>query len=558
MVDWGNWAWLAPAAPWIGAAVALISALLASATVWARWRPEPGDEAGGMPLSLRWIPALTLGIASAAVVWLMMPAGQPELQMALGAAAAFGVTVACALWLGRTGERAVRAAQEESFWRLNAEAVTAHMRHLFLREEVMAYAAQAIMEELHATRLHVYLLNNHNFELAASLPPKPEQVEVFSKRGLTAVAFCPNQRVAFVDYIDPRTGTATRWAHALPGTSAYDLQAEQKKLEAMGAEAGVAFWRNSKLAGFLLIGGRLKSDPFSDAQRGFTVEVAAEVGRMMDVLGGGAERLAQLRAAEEHVKTQSEMAVLVRRRMAPPDLAEVAGLEFGVSTDHAGAGRAAFCDTVVLPASALGVAMAETDSTGPQAAADMVRLQALLRSRFYVYGEDLREMLDSVERAMTAGEAPELPVRLLLGRYDARTRRFVYINAGYEPPVLMKNRGDGSETRRLGVTGRALAGGGAADWVVEEIELRRRDLLVLLSPGLVRSVNPQDKWSESVLMEKLLDLEIHSAAAMAQRLLLEAPAPEDATTPAAERSVIVLRPSELAVRPLVMTARAGA
>jgi len=88
MVDWGNWGWLAPAAPWIGAAVALVSALLASATVWARWRPEPGDEAGGMPLSLRWIPALTLGIASAAVVWLMMPPGQPELQMALGAAAA--------------------------------------------------------------------------------------------------------------------------------------------------------------------------------------------------------------------------------------------------------------------------------------------------------------------------------------------------------------------------------------------------------------------------------------------------------------------------------------
>ncbi len=558
MVDWGNWEWLAPAAPWIGAAVALISALLATATVWARWRPEPGDEAGGMPLSLRWIPALTLGIASAAVVWLVMPPGQPELQMGLGAAAAFGVTVGCALWLGRTGERAVRAAQEESFWRLNAEAVTAHMRHLFLREEVMAYAAQAILEELHATRLHVYLLKDHNFELAAALPSKPAQAEVFAARGLAAVAFCPNHRAPFVEYIDSRTGTPARWAQALPGASAYDLQAEQKRLEAMGAEAGVAFWRNSKLAGFLLIGGRLKNEPFNDAQRGFTVEVAAEVGRMMDVLGGGAERLAQLRAAEEHVKTQSEMAVLVRRRMAPPDLAEVVGVEFGVATDHAGAGRAAFCDTVVLPASGLGLAMAETDAAGPQAAADMVRLQALLRSRFYVYGEDLREMLDSVERAITAGEAPEKPVRLLLGRYDARTRRFVYINAGYEPPVLVKNRSDGSETRRLSATGRALAAGGPADWVVEEVELRRRDLLVLLSPGLVRSVNPQDKWSEHLLMEKLLDLEIYSAATMAQRLLLEAPVAGDATSPAAERSVIVLRPSEAAVRPLLMTARAGA
>ncbi|MGD0577595.1 MAG: hypothetical protein ABSC08_01575, partial [Bryobacteraceae bacterium] len=368
MVDWGNWQWLAPAAPWIGAAVALIAALVATATVWARWRPEAGDEAGGMPLSLRWIPALTLGIASAAVVWLMMPPGQQELQMGLGAAAAFGMTVACALWLGRTGERAVRAAQEESFWRLNAEAVAAHMRHLFLREEVMAYAAQTIMEELHATRVHVYLLKKHNFELAASMPPKPAQAEVFPARGLAAMAFCPNQRAPFVEYVDPRTGAPARWAHALLGASTYDRQAEQKRLEAMGAEAGVAFWRNSKLAGFFLIGGRLRNEPFNDAQRGFTVEVAAEVGRMMDVLDGAAERLAQLRAGEEHVKTQNEMAVLVRRRMAPPDVAEVAGVEFGVSTDHAGTGRAAFCDTVVLPASALGLAMAETDATGPQAA----------------------------------------------------------------------------------------------------------------------------------------------------------------------------------------------
>lgn len=557
MANLGGWGTLAPAVPWIGAAVALVAALVAAAAVWARWRPEPGDEAGGMPLSLRWIPALTLGIAIAAVVWLLTP-GQPELQMGLGAAAAFLVTVTCSVWLGRTGEQAVRTVQQEAFWRLNAEAVATHMRHLFKKEEVFAYAARAIMEELHAARLHVYLLKNYNFELAASLPATPENVEVFSARGLAAAAFAPNFRRPFVEYVEPRTSAPASWGRVLLGASSYDLKAEQKRLETMGAEVGVGIWRNSKLAGFFLIGGLLKSEPFNDAQRGFTVEVAAEVGRMLDVLDGAAESLAQLRAGEEHVRTQKEMAVLVRKRMAPPDVAEVAGVEFGISTDYAGTGRAAFCDTLVLPASALGLAMAETDATGPQAAADMVRIQALLRSRFFVYGEDLREMLESVERAITTGEAPEQPMRLLLGRYDARSRRFVYINAGYEAPVLFKNRSDGSETRRLGVTGRPLAAGGPADWSVEEVELRRRDLLVLMSPGLLRVPNAQDKWSEYLLLEKLLDLEIHSASAIAQRLLLESPIAEEEEMPASERSVIVLRPSETAIRPLLMTARAGA
>ena len=274
---------------------------------------------------------------------------------------------------------------------------------------------------------------------------------------------------------------------------------------------------------------------------------------MLDVLGG-AESVAMEKVEAERSRTERQLASMVRKRMARPELVDIPGLEFGVSVETVEGGKAGFCDALVLPGAALGVIMAEMDVASAEAIVDMVRLQAQLRARFYAYGEDLREMLDSVERAMRANDTPEHPVRLLLGRYDARSRRFIYINAGYEPPILIKNRSDGSETRRLVATGRPLAAGGAADWKVEEVEVRRRDLLVLVSPGLIAGTPTRDKWGERQLMETLLDIEREPANAIAVELLRRANTEDPEAMPESERSAIVLRPAEAAVRPISVAA----
>jgi hypothetical protein len=280
--------------------------------------------------------------------------------------------------------------------------------------------------------------------------------------------------------------------------------------------------------------------------------VASQACQMLGVLES-AEMMAQERAEIARAKADREMATSVRRLMTPPDMAAVAGLEYGVTVETVAGSNASFCDAVVLPGSALGIVMAETSTCGLLIAVEMVRLQALLRSRFYVYGEDLREMLDSVERAVLAAEGPVQPIRLLLGRYDASTRRFVYVNAGYLPPILLTNRSDGSETRRLASTGRPLTGEGPADWQVQEIELRRRDMLLAISPGVLSRPDALEKWGENRLLETMLELEKHPAPSIAHRLVREGAGCEDDSQSKSERSVIVLRPSDAgSARPLTM------
>ena len=550
MTAWSNWESLALAAPWIGAAFLLLAGLLAMTVVWVRWQPVPGDEDRGMPLVWRYGPALALGSGCAVMIWLVTPELEPEIRAVAAGAALFAVTWLFAAWLGRVGDRAVRLMLETAFWKLNAEGIATHLRRLFRKEEMLAYAAKTIMAELEATSVRVFLLEEGRFELAASLPSSPPKPEFFEQQCMFAQAFCPLQREPFLEILNPATGLPGDWPKPLHHVDAQELQVEQRKLESLEAEAGVGFWRESKLAGFFLIGGRLTNNRFSAPQKLFSAEVASEVSRMLDVLEA-AERMARERAEAERANADREMATSVRRLMAPPDMAAVAGLEYGVFVETVAGSRAGFCDAVALPGSALGIVMAETSTSGLQIAVEMVRLQTLLRSRFYAYGEDLREMLDSVERALQATEGAKQPIRLFLGRYDAINRRLVYVNAGYLAPILLKNRSDGSETRRLASTGRPLTGEGPADWTVQEVELRRRDLFLAISPGLLRPPDALEKWGENRLLETMLDLEKHPAPALAHRLVREAAGYEDDGQPKSERSVIALRPSEVA-RPTPM------
>ena len=399
----------------------------------------------------------------------------------------------------------------------------------------------------------MFLLNGTKFELAVSLPALPAKTEAFERDGVLARAFSANGFTPFLELVNPATGLAGSWAKRAEFAAGAELQAEQQKLVAIDAEVGIGFRREAKLAGFFLIGGRLTSVPLSEPQRLFSTEVVAQAGRLLDVIDA-TDKLARESAAEERAKADREMAALVRSRMTPPDMAELTGVEYGVSVERVPGGPASFCDAVVLPGSALGIVMAETSSSGLQVAVEMVRLQTLLRSRFYVYGEDLREMLDSVERALRMSDGTVQPVRLLLGRYDAAALRFVYVNAGYLPPVFLKNRQDGSETLRLTATGRPLAGDGPADWEVREIEMRRRDMLLTISPGLLQRPDSLQKWGENQLLETMLDLEKHPAPAIAHRLVREASEPENENPPKSERSAIVLRPTEAPVRPLTLPA----
>ena len=676
MTGWIDWQWLALAAPWFGAALIALTGLIAAAAVWARWQPSPDVEIGGLPPLLRWGPALALGCGCAALFCLATPRWELAARAGAAAATLAALTGLCAFGLGRAGDHAVRLLMETIFWKQHADTVAMRLRHLLKKDQMLAYAAKSILTELEASSLRLFLLDQTEFRMVASLPSSPLHPGHFDRDGLLAQAFNPPHRVPFLEVFNPTTGRPGNWVKRLMEVDPAELQGELESLSSFEAQAAVGFWRESKLAGFFLIGGRLTSDQLTPAQMHFTAEVADEVARMLDVLEAlekaerirmeaeeirrahelaadlrrhvkppepvplaevaveqaasspldaeeaqlldeltaemhepalvaeardelavaeadpgpvdfeeaqllhelaqelnetglppepapvahvpdeaAVENAALVRVDSEEVRMVRELATQVRKRMTPPDVVSVAGMEYGVAVEIAEGSQGRFCDVVALSGASLGIVMAECESSGVRVAVEMVRLQALLRSRFYVCGDDLRQALDSVEKALLDSGDAQQPVRLLMARYNAISRRLLYVNAGHVPPVLLMYKTDGPQALRLTATGRPLSGEGRADWEVGEIELQRRDLLLALSPGLLDGPEAQSKWSENRLLATLLDLETQAAPGLAQSLVREALERSEDKQPESELSAIVLRPSEAGRRTQFMPSR---
>jgi serine phosphatase RsbU (regulator of sigma subunit) len=202
--------------------------------------------------------------------------------------------------------------------------------------------------------------------------------------------------------------------------------------------------------------------------------------------------------------------VLLRARgfLAPPERPEVPGAEYAWDLWRGQYPGNAMLDALALPNRSLGLLLAEAEGSDLEAAIRLIQLQALLRSRFWAYGDDLRELLESTERALLAARNESRPLRLFCARYRPLTRTLHYVNAGYYAPMLLRVHAKGADIMRLSSRSGPLCDPSRPVLVEEEIDLQQGDLLAIASPGVAATRSPQKEiWGENRLADTLLSWE---------------------------------------------------
>jgi sigma-B regulation protein RsbU (phosphoserine phosphatase) len=303
----------------------------------------------------------------------------------------------------------------------------------------------------------------------------------------------------------------------------------------------VGFRRNSGFAGFLLLSGRTDNAPFTAPQLRFAESLGSHLGRTLDSL----ERIERLlEISREMERDAQEAAVLLRARgfLAPPERPEVPGVEYAWELWRGQFPGNSMFDAVALPNRSLGLVLADAEGSGLEAAIRLIQLQALLRSRFWAYSDDLRELLESTERALLAARNESRPLRLFCARYRPLTRTLHFVNAGYYPPMLLRVHSQGAEILRLASRGGAICDPARTELIEEEIPLGPGDLLAIASPGVAAARSPgKELWGESRLADTLLSWEGQPLQDMARLTLrtVEEFSGQDPTLP--PRSLILLR-----------------
>ena len=150
----------------------------------------------------------------------------------------------------------------------------------------------------------------------------------------------------------------------------------------------------------------------------------------------------------------------------------------------------------------------------------MASLQASLRGQTIKPCETLSEMIQHINGLVYEASAASRYATFFYAQYDPITRKLKYVNAGHNPPVLRRTKGEGFEFLRLEEGGTVIGMFPASPYKEAEIELHAGDVLVAFTDGISEAMNhSEEEFDEERLVEAIRHCPDRSAANISSHIL---------------------------------------
>ena len=159
-------------------------------------------------------------------------------------------------------------------------------------------------------------------------------------------------------------------------------------------------------------------------------------------------------ADQEALKRELDIARDVQAGLLPQKRPAIAGLDYDGTCRMAREVGGDYFDFLDLGAGRLGLALGDISGKGVSAALLMAGLQAQLRSRARLAAEDPASLVTQINESLVESTDPSKFATFFYAVYDPAGRTLSYVNAGHNPPFLL--RAGTTVVSRLRPTGMAL------------------------------------------------------------------------------------------------------
>src|SRR5215468_3268753 len=246
-----------------------------------------------------------------------------------------------------------------------------------------------------------------------------------------------------------------------------------------------------RLAPYLIAWHEIETDEF--AKRAFTaaldgvkIESAAqtalaqEVARLTTAIG---REMAQ----RERLNRELEIAREVQEHLFPQRLPQVKGLDYCGQCRPVREVGGDYYDFLELPDGRFGIAIGDVSGKGVGAALMMASLEASLRALTSVVDDPL-ELMERINSLVYQASTSNRYATLFYAEYDPACRRLSYVNAGHNPPVVLRNSAGSCEVLRL-ETGGPVIGLLPQRYQRGVFSHEVGDLVLLFTDGVSESMN---------------------------------------------------------------------
>jgi phosphoserine phosphatase RsbU/P len=252
------------------------------------------------------------------------------------------------------------------------------------------------------------------------------------------------------------------------------------------------------LLGLIALGPKKSEEPYTPTDLRTLQSVAAQTGLSLEV-AELVRKLADQAAQRERMNREIEIAREVQQRLFPQSMPQMPGVDLAGMCRPASEVGGDYYDLIAMEDGHLGFAIGDVSGKGISAALIMASLRASLRGLVLDDPVDLARVMQKVNRLVYEASSSSRYATFFFATLDPDTREFRYVNAGHNPPVLIKQ--SSGEVCRLEACGPVVGMLPFTEYEARSMFLRSGDLLIGYTDGISEAMTAEDEeWGEDRML----------------------------------------------------------
>jgi phosphoserine phosphatase RsbU/P len=339
-------------------------------------------------------------------------------------------------------------------------------------------------DTLHIDRIAVFLRSGDTFRLQLATGPSvlPSTAEMFSlpatSTTITALSRAKSPTNVYRD-------DSSSWlVDATP--------AERTALADLSTELLVPLPGRNRLAGVIALGPKRSEEPYTKTDRQLLQSIGSQTGLALE----NAELFENLTVEvtqRERISREIEIAREVQERLFPQSCPKVPGVDLAGYCRPAQAVGGDYFDYFVLPDGRLALALGDISGKGISAALLMAGLRASLRSIASLQQGNLASLIAHVNNLVYESSTSNRYATFFYAEYDPFTGLLTYVNAGHNPPYILR----GQKAIPLNATGIVVGLLPNAAYEQATIPMHSGDVLLTYTDGISEAMNyEEEEWGE--------------------------------------------------------------
>ena len=237
-----------------------------------------------------------------------------------------------------------------------------------------------------------------------------------------------------------------------------------------------------------------------------------------------------------------ETAKRVQKASFPLPPPTISGLKFAVFYKPAHSVGGDYYDFLRLEDAVWGFAIGDISGKGMGAALLMATLQASMRTHALRPRSTIETLMTNINRLLRESSPAEFFASLFYAEYQPAARVLTYINAGHNPPIVMRRNSDRCNLLMLDSGGAPVGALESSCYRSVTLQLEPGDLLVGYTDGITESEDPDgEPFGQHRLEELLRRCSIQDPQALLRTILDELFAHTRCDSQADDMTLVVMR-----------------